>query len=242
MRLKYYIYLLTAALSLPLSSYADHCGGKVDFGPVYVHLDVLESGHTVKKLDFGGFKLNGTIMIKEGYGFCVKPDVIYATGHDGELLAGSLGFGHVTPINDKFCVTPTVGLTLSNLSTNYNALPPRTPIKLHLRERFRSLAPFIGLDVNYTIIKGLRICGNFQYSWSRTHTKIKTQHTMNDTEIKNKYISKGDSKGPSYALMIEKDLNDKYSIHLGAAYNSSLSHEKHGLRGYGIKLGVARWF
>lgn len=231
MRLKYYIYLLTAALSLPLSSYADKCGGKIDMGPVFVHLDVLESGHTVKKLDLAGFKLNGTIMIKEGYGFCVKPDVIYASGHDGQLLAGGIGFGHVTPINDKLCVTPTVGLTLSNLKTTYTAVLPVAPFKLDLRERFRSLAPFIGLDVNYTIIKGLRICGNFQYSWSHTHTKIQTQDKM-----------KGDSKGPSYALMIEKDLNDKYSIHLGAAYNSSLSHEKHGLRGYGVKLGIARWF
>ena len=227
--LKHYIYLL-CSLILPLSSYADHCGGKVDFGPVFIHLDVLQSGHTVKKLDMAGFKLNGTIMLKEGYGFCVKPDILYAQGH-GELIAGAIGFGHVTPLNDSFCVTPTVGLSLTNLRTSISPRIPFAPFKLHLKERFRSLAPYIGLDMHYNICEGFRICGSIQYAWSHTHTNIQTQGTF-----------KGDSRGGSYALMIEKDLSKEWSIHLGAAYNLAMSHEKHGLRGYGIKLGIARWF
>jgi len=227
------IIFSVVALSASFLVSADHCGGKVDFGPVYVHVDVLESGHTIKKLDMAGAKLNGTIMLKEGYGFCVKPDILYASGH-GELIAGAVGFGHVTPINDDCCITPSIGLTLTNLRTSANfptGLQAPYPESVHLRERFRSSAPYIALDVNYNICKGFRICGNVQYAWSRTHTKIEGQGTF-----------KGDSKGASYALMLEKDINQEWSIHLGAAYNLSLSHEKHGLRGYGIKLGLARWF
>lgn len=218
---------------LPISSYADHCGGKVDVGPVYVHLNVLESGRTVKRLDMAGAKINGTIMLKEGYGFCVKPDIMFATGH-GELIVGAVGFGHVTPVFKDFCVTPTIGVALTNLRTSVDVptgAPEPYPQSLHLRERFRSLSPYVGLDFNYNICQGLRICANVQYSWSRTHTRI---------EKAGKF--KGNSKGPSYALMLEKDVSKEWSVHLGAAYNTGLSHEKHGLRGYGIKLGAARWF
>lgn len=226
-------------LILPLSAFAEKCGGKVDAGPVYVHLNVLESGHTVKKLDMCGFKVNGTVMLTEDYGFCVKPDILYASGH-GELIAGALGFGHVTPINESFCITPSAGLSLTNLRTSVNlTLNPLLP-KMHFRERFRSLAPYIGLEGTYTIVKGLRVCASIQYSWSRTHTKI--EKLDNITQIKGSGKFKGNSKGPSYAMMIEQDLNDKWSLHLGAAYNTSMSHEKHGLRGYGLKIGLAHWF
>ncbi len=238
MHIKKILYSLIS-LILPLSAFADQCGGKVDAGPVYVHLDVLESGHTVKKLDMFGFKVNGTVMLKEGYGFCIKPDILYASGH-GELIAGALGLGHVTPINDSFCLTPTVGLSLTNLRTSLNLeLIPGLP-KFHFRERFRSLAPYIALEGTYTIVKGLRVCASIQYSWSRTHTKIEKLDDV--TQIKGSGKVKGNSKGPSYAMMIEKDLNEKWSLHLGAAYNEGLTHEKHGLRGYGIKLGLAHWF
>jgi hypothetical protein len=230
MRFKHYIYTILSFI-LPITAYADHCGGKVDFGPVYVHLDVLHSGHTIKKLDLAGFKLNGTIMLKTGSGFCIKPDVIYAQGH-GELFAGSFGFGHVTPINDKFCVTPTIGVTLTNLRTSISPRIPQLNFqRVHLKERFRSLAPFIGLDMHYNIYEGYRICGSIQYAWSHTHTRIQKEGKF-----------KGDSQGASYAVMLEKDLSKEWSVHIGAAYNLALSHEKHGLRGYGFKLGIARWF
>lgn len=234
MTIKNILYSLIG-LMLPLSSYADHCGAKVDAGAVYVHIDVLESGHTIKKLDMAGFKLNGTVMLKEGTGFCVKPDILYASGH-GELISGAFGFGHVTPINDQFCITPSAGITVTNLRTSVNAPIFEGSPLIHFRQRFRSHAPYIALDFNYNMCKGFRICANIQYSWSRTHTRV-----HNSTlDIVQKF--KGNSKGPSYALMVEKDINDHWSMHLGAAYNSSLSHEKHGLRGYGIKLGAARWF
>ena len=228
MRLKHHIYLLFT-LMLPIFVYGDHCGGKVDIGPVFVHLDVLESGKTIKTLDMGGVKLNGTIMIKEGYGFCVKPDVLYATGN-GELFAGALGLGHIFPLNSDFCITPVVGLNLSNLSTSVDLPNPYLQQKVNVKERFRSLAPYVALEANYNFCKGYRICGSFQYSWSRTHTWLKKIGTF-----------KSHSKGASYAMMLEKDFSESWSMHLGAAYNSSLSHERHGLRGYGFKLGTAYW-
>lgn len=229
MNLKHYVYLLFTIL-LSATASADQCGGKIDIGPVYVHLDVLQNGKTIKRLDMGGFKVNGTIMLKEGYGFCLKPDLIYAAG-EGELFAGALGFGHLFPVHPNLCITPSVGFNVSSMRTSYDFYHPQLQRIIPVRERFHSTAPYVAIDANYTVWKGLRVCGSFQYSWSRTHTWLKKIGTF-----------KSSSKGASYAAMIEQDFNDKWSLHLGAAYNVSLSHEKHGLRGYGFKLGIAHWY
>ena len=54
--------------------------------------------------------------------------------------------------------------------------------------------------------------------------------------------TKSKPKGSNYGVMIEHDLNDRWSINLGGAYNTSLTKEKHGIRGYGGRLGCAYWF
>jgi hypothetical protein len=41
---------------------AEICG-KVDAGPTYVHIDVLESGHTIKRLEMGGVKADSSIVV-----------------------------------------------------------------------------------------------------------------------------------------------------------------------------------
>ncbi len=71
----------------------------------------------------------------------------------------------------------------------------------------------------------------YQYVWSRTITRIKG---FKDT--------KSSPKGSNYSVMIESDINEKWSVNLGAAYNTSLTKEKHGLRGYGVRWGFAYWF
>lgn len=234
--LKFLLSIMT--LSLPMLSYANGCGAKWDMAPVFVHVDVLHEGHTIKKLDMGGFKTNGTIMIKEGWGFCIKPDILYAQGH-GELISGSIGIGHVTPITNKLCITPTVGESMTNLRTSYtdHSLAPFGISRVHLKERFRSTAPFIALEATYKICEGLRIGGSFMYSWSRCHTRLEN----NSLELVKKI--KSHSAGPTWSALIEKDLNECWSVNAGASYNSSLDKsKKEGLRGYGFKLGVARWF
>jgi len=224
MRLKNILLALCYSTLLPGFSFADHCGGKIDVGPVFVHVDVLESGRTIKKLDMGGLRADATFMIKEGSGFCIKPNVLYAQGH-GELITASLGFGHVTPITDKLCITPHAGGAWTNLRTSVTLMKI-----LHAKERFRSTAPYAAIDLTYKICDGWRVGASYLYSWSRTHTRIQNIGKF-----------KGNSSGPSISALIEHDFNDYWSMHFGGAYNSSLDREKHGIRGYGFKLGVARW-
>lgn len=238
--------LSVIALSLPLLSYANGCGAKWDMAPVFVHVDVLHEGHTIKKLDMGGFKTNGTIMIKEGWGFCIKPDILYAQGH-GELISGSIGIGHVTPITDKLCITPTVGESMTNLRTSYTDKESFIQYglkRVHLKNRFRSTAPFVALEATYKICDGFRVGASFMYSWSRCHTRLENKHIkLGDQTIKIVKKSKSNSAGPTWSAMIEKDLSECWSVNAGVSYNSSLdSSKKEGLRGYGFKLGVARWF
>jgi len=220
--------LLGICLSGNSAIAADKCTGSVNVGAAYVHVDVLESGHTIKRLDMGGVKADASFLITKDMGFCIKPSALYVSGH-GELTSFALGIGHVTPITEKLCITPSVGGTWTNLRTSVK-LPIAPDVFLHAKERFRSLAPYVALDIHYTIMEGFRIYGCYQYSWSSTRTKI--NHIGN---------FKGNSKGPSYSLMLEKDLNQYWSVNAGAAYNVSLNHEKHGIRGYGFRLGVARW-
>lgn len=230
-----FLYLLMT--TLPFMAFANGCGGKVDVGPIFAHIDVLQSGHTIKKLDMAGAKANATIMLKEGRGFCVKPDIIYASGH-GELISGSFGFGHVTPITKQLCITPSFGVTLTNLRTSVNVPIPPLPKDVHFKQRFRSVGPYIAIEATYKICEGLRVAGNIIYSWSHTHTR--SWGHPGGTNVVQK--SKGNSAGPTYSAMIEKDLTDKFSVNIGAMYNTSLDSKKHGLRGYGFKLGAAYWY
>lgn len=224
MRLKNILLTFCGLAALSNLTFADHCGGKVDVGPVFVHVDVLQSGHTIKKLDMGGLKADATFMLKEGYGFCIKPSFLYAQGH-GELITAGLGLGHVTPITDQLCVTPHAGGTWTNLRTSVKLMGV-----IHAKERFRSVAPYAAIDFTYKICTGWRVCASYMYSWSRTHTRIEKIAKF-----------KGNTSGPSISAMVEHDLNDCWSVHFGGAYNNSLDREKHGIRGYGFKLGVARW-
>jgi hypothetical protein len=201
------------------------CFGKVDAGPTFIHVDVLEFNKTVKKLDMGGVKADASIQLWKG--IYLKPCVIYGNGQ-GEIISSGLGIGHYTPIIDKLYLTPIVGASYTQLQTtiNLDMLGLR-----HLKERFRSLSPYLALEISYCFCPGFRICAQYQYAWSRTHTTIK--HLTH---------SKSHSRGSNYSAMIEYDLNQKWSVNFGGAYNESLTREKHGLRAYGFKTGLAYWF
>lgn len=204
--------------------HADVCG-KVDIGAVYAHVDVLESGHTVKSIDMGGIKLDGNIVVWKGV--CLKPSFLYAD-HQGQLLSGAIGVGHYTPLNEKFSLTPSVGCLWTQLKTHIDFAEYGL---FNLKERFRSVSPYLALEAAYCFGQGWRLCGMYQYAWSHTHTKIASFPK-----------DKSDAQGPNYSLMIEKDLNENWSVSLGGAYNISLSKERHGLRGYGLRLATAYWF
>ncbi|MBS4167943.1 outer membrane beta-barrel protein [Parachlamydia sp. AcF125] len=205
--------------------------GKVDFGPAYVHIDVLNSNRTVKRMDLIAYKADASIIVKDGW--CVKPSVLYGA-NQGDLFTASLGVGHCFPIGDKWVLTPAVGIGYSFTRTTFKM--PVQGYNFIFKERFRSYSPYISMEATYRIRPDLRVSGQVQYSWSRTHTTIK-QPALNQ-----RLKSKDHTSGPSYAAMLEYDLSEKVSINAGAAYNRSLSEEKHGIRGYGAKVGLAYWF
>lgn len=199
--------------------------GKVDIGPTFIHIDVLESNKTVKKLDMGGIRADSTIRVWQG--ICLKPNFVYGNG-GGEVVSGGLGIGHYTPICEGLYVTPSIGCTYTKLETTINL---RMLGLTNLRESFQSYSPYAAIEVSYCLCAGFRICAQYQFAWSRTHTIIK--HLTH---------SKSHSQGSNYSGLIEYDLNQKWSVNFGGAYNESLTREKHGLRAYGFKLGTAYWF
>lgn len=205
------------------------CCGKADIGATLIDLDILKSGHTEETLHMKGFKGDATVQVYGG--FVLKPGFIWAQGH-GELASGSIGIGHCLPLFKNFMLIPSGGVIFSYVRTRVDLEIPGTDIVLDdLRERFRSVSPYAALEFSYTFLEKWTLMGCYQYSWSRTHTKIgdvvsETSHCC----------------GPNYSLGIEYSFNKNWSVNFGAGYNISLSKEKHGIRGKGLKLGLAYYF
>lgn len=201
--------------------------GKVDLAPAYVHLDVLNFNRIVRKLDMVAVKGDATIIVKDG--FCLKPTVMYAA-NQGDLFSAGIALGHCFPIADKWILTPTIGYTYTSMRTFLKFDSPKH-IFGAFKERFRSYSPTVGIEINYRILPCLRATGQLQYAWSKTHTHI--QQIVK---------ARGHARGPLFAALLEYDICEKVSANIGAAYNLSLSKEKHGIRGYGAKAGFAYWF
>lgn len=227
------IILKTLMLILCSSSVYGEVHGKLDLGGVLMDIDILESGKTIETLHMTGTKGDATVLVYEG--ITVKGGFLYGWG-DGELRSGTVAAGYYLPLGcfhpmcEGFSILPTVGITFTYLSTRVD-LNPDIPELQDLKERFRSDSPFIGFDFGYTFNEKWSIMGTYQYGWSRTHTKIKPFVS-----------SKSHSDGPNYNLGIEYNFDEHWVINFGLGYNIMLSHEKHGLRGKGAKLGVAYYF
>lgn len=197
--------------------------GRIDVGPVYVHLDVLQSGRTIDTLHMKGIKADGTITVWKG--IFVKPNFIWV-GSDGTLTAGAIGVGHYIPIHKKFLLMPHVGIAFSYLRTSIDAEMLNL---FHLTEKFHSSSPYVALDFSYYFNEKWTLLGSFQYAWSRTRTIIDPLE-IND---------KSHTQGPNYSLAIDYRFYKNWSVSLGAGYNITLSKEKHGLRAAGVKVGLA---
>lgn len=200
------------------------CCGKLEIAPAYLHIDVLEHEKTVRAIDMPAVRAEGNYLVYQG--LALKPTILYGS-NDSDLFAAQLGLGYCIPWN-KFLFTPSAGWGYTSLNT-------RTSLPMfqlfHLKENFQSSSPYLAFDATYNFTKSWRACASVQYSWSRTHTKIKGLGKFNSR-----------SEGPNYSALIEYDLTPDWSINLGAAYNISLDREKFGVRGYGVKLGIAHWF
>jgi hypothetical protein len=207
-----------AELDLPIH-------GRIDIGPTLLSVDILESGKTIETLHMKGIKGDATILVWKG--LCIKPSFLWGTG-DGELANFSIGIGHYIPINDDLLLVPSVGVTFSKLHTKVDFEEFGL---FDLKEKFRSISPYIGLEFCYKIIEKWYLLGMVQYAWSRTHTTI-------DPIVSDK----SKSVGPNYSLAIEYNFIKDWAVTLGVGYNLSLTKEKHGIRGKGIKLGLAYYF
>lgn len=204
------------------------CVRKVEVGPAYVHIDVLQSRKTIEQLDMAAVRADASFVY--GKGWCIKPCAIYGKEHQGELFNVSGSIGRCIPIKKIVVITPLVGLSYTNLlATIHVDFGPMGKVKF--QERFRSFAPYIGVEAIFPISENMRFCANVQHAWS--YSKIR---------VRDLFRSKSDSEGPNFGLLLEYDLNCDWSVNVGFAYNESLSQEKNGLRGRGAKIGLARWF
>jgi hypothetical protein len=226
--------------------------GKVDIGVAYVHVDVLFEGKTQHKIDVAAIK--GDLHYRFWSGFILKPTFLFGGGHnDNQVATWGVGLGFCIPLCQTFNLTPTVGCNWGYLRTSFKIDHPDAAamgIAPRLRERFRSQSPYIGFEASWTFRPCWRAVISYQYAWSRTHTTLRlagidpahpalapfTGVTEKDTN------SHSHTKGSNISGMIEHDINANWSVNIGAAYNNSLSKEKHGLRAWGVKLGVAYWF
>lgn len=217
--------LSACLLSFPLAAAIN---GKVETGPTYVHLDILESGKTVETKELFAIKSDATLLVYEG--LCLKPSLLFSI-NSTELVSGGLGIGYYLPICSNISITPSFGCSFTYLRTTYHLKHPLLPEPIPYKERFHSASPYLCLDASWTFYPKWRVSAAFQYAWSKTWTTIK--HLAHDTSH---------TQGPSYSIALERDLSDCLSISIGAAYNIGLSKERHGLRGAGTRLALAYWF
>jgi len=223
--------------------------GKVDVGVAFVHVDVLLKGHTVHKMDVAAIKADLNYRVWSG--LIVKPTFLFGGGHnDNEIATGGLGVGFAIPVRSNFSVTPLVGYNWGYMRTTFKHPVEIPVVNIHLdprvRERFRSQSPYVGFELSWTFRPAWRAVFCYQYAWSRTHTQLRVAG-IDPADVpsgfkKEHTSSHSHSSGSNISGMIEHDLNDNWSVNLGAAYNNSLSKEKHGLRAWGVKLGLAFWF
>jgi hypothetical protein len=227
--LKKFILGLCTLMTIGTQAIQAEVKGKLDVGPAFIHLDILESGRTVKRMDMMGVRGDFSYYLYQG--LYIKPTVLYGNGGSakGGVFTGSLAVGYCFPICEHLLISPAVGGNYNHIWTKIDV--PHFQLK-NLRENFKSWAPFLSCDFHYTFIPSWRICIGVQYAWS--HTKTSIQHLVKNDKSK--------SEGFTYSALLEHDMNDQWSWNVAAAYNLSLTKEKHGIRGTGVKVGVVRWF
>ena len=219
------ITLILFALVFFLKPLHSEVKGKIDIGPVLVDIDVLESGHTIQTQHMKGLRGDATIVVWNG--IFLKPTYTWAQG-DGRLSTGGIAIGQCIPAWKGVTIMPSVGVAFSSLRSKIDV---DTLNLSNLTQKFRSTSPYISLECAYQFAEKWTIMGTVQYAWAHTKTTVKPL-----------FSDKSRSNGPSYALGIEYSLNKNWSVTLAGAYNIALSHEKHGIRAKGVKLGLAYYF
>ncbi|CAF24698.1 MULTISPECIES: outer membrane beta-barrel protein [Candidatus Protochlamydia] len=225
--LSYFRFLSFCLLSFFSSYLAAEIHGKIDIGPTFVSVDILESGKTEDTIRFGAVKGDLTLLVWKGLAF--KSGFMIGEGKKhAQFTSGYIGLGQYIPVTDKFMILPSIGVTFSYLKTHVDFEHFQL---FDLKERFRSSSPYVGIDFSYKLTDKLTVVGICQYAWCHTHTKIKPIVS-----------SKSHSNGPNYSLGLDYSFNANWTLTAGVGYNITLSREKHGLRGKGAKIGMAYYF
>lgn len=213
-------------LALALTSSAQ-AAGKIDFGPVYVNMRVLENGDVRDRLDMYGARGDATLQVFPGHcylkGLVVKPSITFADGK-GTFFATGIGVGYAVPVMDKVLVTTAVGYTYCSLNTHVSY--PDFGL-FHLKQDTSSTAPYLGIDVSYKVLPCLLLSASYQYGWARTRTTIETLG-----------FSKGKSSGGTYSAMVDYYFTECWSVNAAWAYNEMLTHELHGTKSNGCRIGL----
>ncbi len=237
---KYIALFLTASSFATAPLMGDCCSGscgpktcgKVDIGPAYVHIDMLRDKDTVEKMDIPAVR--GDLCYAVWKGLLVKPTITYGY-NDQELFMTGVGLGQIIPINDSIKLTPVAGFTYSFLTTDAS-LPLLAP---GVDERsFRSYGGYIGIEGTYSVCKTVRIYASYQYAWTRNVNKYSFAPIFGSGAL----YSREHSSGSAISVMVEQDLTKCWSVNIAGAYNNSMSKERNGMRAYGCKLGIVRWF
>ncbi len=238
--------LIPLFLMISTYSYAEEetdckeCRGKIDTGPTYVNIDVLQDGKTIRSLDLFAWKADAFVRIYSG--LAVKGSA-FVGGGDARFysLGGAIGF--CFPVFDWLTLFPNIGYTggkfHSKVDLPIDVETPMGNMQLvidNVNEHIRSNGPLIGLDASFKIDETWRLCLIFQYAWSN----VRTHFTKHKDGIDAVY--KTHTEGPNYAAILEHDIAEHWSLSFGVGYNLTLSKDKEGLRAKGAKAGLVYWF
>jgi hypothetical protein len=219
--------ILSCVLSLFIFPIMTYASGKIDAGPVYINMKVLQHGKTQQTLEMYGFRADATIQVFPGEGLfrgiVVKPSGTWAEG-SGNFVTGGIGIGHYTPIMDCLAVTPLVGIVYSRLSTWVDY----SEFGLSIQKQIAcATTPYVGIDICYTINPQWLVSGSIQYGWAAGRTYIGILG-----------LSKGQSAGPTLSAMVDYYVTPQWSINAAWAYNHTLTQERHGMKASGCRLGL----
>ena len=226
----FFVSLLVAS-TLPLQA---GLKGKVDIGPAYVHLETIVDNRTFSKTDLGAIKFDGNVYNDQGWGskLSVLQSVwdMDSTGEDATTI--QLAVGRYIPVTSCLTLFPEVGIGWSSITTDLE-LATMIPLK----RVSKSPGYFIGFEGCYSITKCFRFCGQFLWGWTKIKSEFKTKES---NQLVNTVHSTG--SGPVLSALLEYDLNNRWSVNIGGAYNLSWDDDNNGLRAWGGKAGIAYWF
>jgi len=220
----YFLLVFLCFLSCALEA-GGGCCGKIDVGPAVMQIDILDCGLKANKMTLYGVRGDAAYVLENGY--CIKPFLLGGWG-EGSLYNLGLGLGRCIPFGKSWIITPSVGFTWSYVSTTIDV---SSFMLSNLKQKFYGYTPYVALEALWNFAECWRLSGQVQFGWSRTKTTVVDFPTC-----------KQNTQGPNFALLLERDLNKKWSVNIGAAYNRSLSEDKSGMKAKGAKIGVAYWF